>query len=91
MNIYKVNCKYVIQKQQAPVTKTVFNIQYSQHIYFFKVLQFSGKVFMCTSIHDLLDSLYMYIVYKFNRLDKASIIKLKVWNNMIFLVLLNDP
>ena len=56
-----------MQKQQAPVTETVFNVQNGQRIYFFKVLRFSGKVFMCTSIYDLLDSLYMYIVYKFER------------------------
>ena len=59
-----------MQKQHAPGTATVFNVcvacleAYS--LYFFKVLQFSGNVFMCTSIYDLLDSLYMYVVYTFS-------------------------
>ena len=63
-----------MQKQQAPGTETIQHLKQSTYVacleayslYFFKVLRFSGNVFMCTSTFDLLNSLYIYIVYKFS-------------------------
>ena len=74
VHIYKVNYIYVNAETtstrhwnciQRLKQSTYFACLEVYSLYSFEVLQFSVKVFMCSSIYDLLDSLY--IVYRFVR------------------------